>query len=194
LCNVVVTAPALLPIFRSRLQGDLLAALLLVPDAELTLTDLARRTGGSLAAVQREVERLEEAGLLVSRRIGRARLVSADRNSPATAPLAELVALTFGPVQILAEEFAEVGSLELLEVFGSWAARHHGERGRPPADVDVLAVGTPDRDAVHEAARRAEERVGLPVNVTIVSPERWSRGEDGFVRRVRAAPRTPIPR
>lgn len=59
------------------------------------------------------------------------------------------VALTFGPVQILAEEFAEVGGLELLEVFGSWAARHHGERWRPPADV--LAVGTPDRDAVHEA-------------------------------------------
>lgn len=191
---MVATAPPLLPLFRSRLQGDLLAALLLVPGAEHTLTELARRTGGSLAAVQREVDRLEEAGLLASRRVGRARLVSADRGSPAVAPLTELVALSFGPVQILAEEFADLDGLELLEVFGSWAARHHGERGRPPADVDVLAVGAPDRDAVHDAALRAEDRIGLPVNVTVLSPQRWAEGDDGFVQRVRDAPRIAVPR
>lgn len=191
---MVATAPPLLPLFRSRLQGDLLAALLLVPDAEHTLTELARRTGASLAAVQREVERLEGAGLLRSRRVGPARLVSAERGSPAVAPLTELVALSFGPVQILAEEFDEVAAVEVLDVFGSWAARHQGERGRPPSDVDVLAVGTPDRDTVHEAARRAEDRIGLPVNVTVVSPARWAAAEDGFVRRVRSAPRVPVPR
>lgn len=36
-------APALLPIFRSRLQADILAALLLNPDAEYSLTELAER-------------------------------------------------------------------------------------------------------------------------------------------------------
>lgn len=191
---MVVNAPTLLPIFRSRLQGNLLAALLLVPDAEYTLTDLARRADASLAAVQREVDRLENAGLLTSRRIGRARLVSADRTTPATAPLTELVALTFGPVEILAEEFSELSGVELLEIFGSWAARYRGERGRPPADVDVLAVGAPDRDAAHEAARRAEERIGLPVNITIVTPQRWAAAEDGFVRGVRMAARIAVPR
>ncbi|MGH3569753.1 MAG: hypothetical protein ACRDRH_27825 [Pseudonocardia sp.] len=79
-------------------------------------------------------------------------------------------------------------------IFGSWTARYRGERGRPPADVDVLAVGSPDRDAVHEAARRAEERVGIPVIVTVVSAQRWVMGDDGFVRRVRAAPRVAVPR
>ena len=111
-----------MPIFRSRLQGDLLAALLVVPGTELTLTALAGRTGGSLAAVQREVERLEEAGLLRSRRVGNARLVAADPASPAAVPLAELVTLSFGPVQVLAEEFDGIAGVELLEVFGSWAA------------------------------------------------------------------------
>jgi len=56
-------------------QGDLLAVLLVVPGTELTLTALATRTGGSLAAVQREATRLEDAGILRSRRIGNARLV-----------------------------------------------------------------------------------------------------------------------
>lgn len=191
---MVVAAPPLLPLFRSRLQGDLLAALLLVPDAEHTLTDLARRTGASLAAVQREVERLEGAGLLRSRRVGPARLVRADPGSPAVAPLTDLVALSFGPVQILAEEFDGVAGIDELDVFGSWAARYQGERGRPPSDVDVLAVGAPDRDAAYDAARRAEERIGLPVNVTVVSPARWAAGEDGFVRKVRSGARVPVPR
>jgi len=191
---VVAPAPPLLPVFRSRLQGDLLAALLVVPGTELTLTAIAERTGGSLAAVQREVSRLEEAGLLRSRRIGNARLVSADPASPATAPLTELVTLSFGPVQVLAEEFAEVADVDAVEVFGSWAARHRGERGGPPADVDVLVVGTPDRDVVHDAAARAEARIGLPVNATVVAPGRWETGSDGFVTRVRASPRVPVPR
>jgi hypothetical protein len=184
----------LLPVFRSRLQGDLLAVLLVVPGTELTLTALAARTGGSLAAVQREASRLEEAGILRSRRVGNARLVSADPASPATAPLTELVTLSFGPVQVLAEEFADLDDVDLLEVFGSWAARYRGERGAPPADVDVLVVGTPDRDAVHDAATRAEERIGLPVNATVVAPRRWETGGDGFVTRVRGSARVPVPR
>ncbi|WP_214368281.1 winged helix-turn-helix domain-containing protein [Pseudonocardia sp. H11422] len=191
---MVAPAPPLLPIFRSRLQGDLLAALLLVPDGEFTLSTLARRTGASLSAVQREVDRLEKAGIVVSRRIGNARLVSGERGSPAAAPLAELVALSFGPVQVLAEEFADLDGIDVLEIFGSWAARHAGERGRAPADVDVLVVGSPDRDAVHDAVARAEGRIGLPVNATVVSPARWEAGDDGFVQRVRTAPRVGIPR
>ncbi|ODU02332.1 MAG: ArsR family transcriptional regulator [Pseudonocardia sp. SCN 72-86] len=191
---MVAPAPLLLPVFRSRLQGDLLAVLLVVPGTELTLTALAGRTGGSLAAVQREASRLEEAGILRSRRVGNARLVSADPGSPAIGPLTELVTLSFGPVQVLAEEFADVDGIDVLEVFGSWAARHQGEPGAPPADVDVLVVGAPDRDAVHDAAVRAEERIGLPVNATVVDPERWGSGTDGFVTRVRESARVAVPR
>lgn len=191
---MVVPAPPLLPIFRSRLQGDLLAALLVVPGTELTLTALAERTGGSLAAVQREVDRLEGAGLLRSHRVGNARLVSADPASPAAGPLAELVTMSFGPVQVLAEEFADLPGIDELAVFGSWAARHAGERGAPPADVDVLVVGEPDRDEVHDAAARAERRLGTPVNATVVSAQRWAEGTDGFVRRVREAPLVTVRR
>lgn len=191
---MVVPAPALLPIFRSRLQGDLLAALLLAPQVEMTLTELAHRTGGSLAAVQREVDRLEGAGLLRSRRVGTARLVASDPSSAATQPLTELVALTFGPVQIVGEEFAAIRDVEILEIFGSWAARYRGEAGLPPADVDVLVIGVPDRDEVHEAAARAEARTGLPVNATVVRPERWEAGDDAFVQHVRASPRIVVPR
>ncbi len=64
-------APALLPIFRSRLQADILAALLLRPDRELSLTDLATRLHAPLSTVHVEVQRLAYAGLLMRREAGR---------------------------------------------------------------------------------------------------------------------------
>src|SRR5947208_2770446 len=98
--DVRTAAPPLLPIFRSQLQGELLAAVLLSPDEEQSLTHLAERLGASLATVQREAHRLEQAGILRSRRVGNTRLVSAETTSPVFAPLAELVLRSFGPVEV----------------------------------------------------------------------------------------------
>lgn len=50
------SAPALLPIFRSRLQADILA-LLLNPDDEYSLTELAQRFHAPLSTVHGEVKR-----------------------------------------------------------------------------------------------------------------------------------------
>ncbi len=44
-------APALLPVFRSRLQADILAAALLNADREYSLPDLARRFNAPLTTV-----------------------------------------------------------------------------------------------------------------------------------------------
>src|SRR5271156_5962932 len=60
-------APALLPVFRSRLQADILAALLLKPGEEHSLTELADRFGAPLSTVHGEVKRLTDAGLLQRR-------------------------------------------------------------------------------------------------------------------------------
>ena len=57
-------APALLPVFRSQLQADILAALLLNPGQEYSLTELAQRFGAPLSTVHGEVKRLTGAGLL----------------------------------------------------------------------------------------------------------------------------------
>src|SRR6266511_3264407 len=53
-------APPLLPILRSRHQGELLAVLLLHPDREYTLSELSRRLNVPLSTVQGEANRLIE--------------------------------------------------------------------------------------------------------------------------------------
>lgn len=121
--------PPLLPLLRSRLQAELLSLVLLTPEREWSLTELAERTEGSVSSAQREMARAEEAGVVSSRRLGNTRLVKASP-SPLTGPLTELLLRSFGPRQVVAEELADLGGIEAVYLFGSWAARYVGERGR----------------------------------------------------------------
>jgi predicted nucleotidyltransferase len=173
-------------------QAEMLTLVLLNPGREWTMTDLASRVGSAVSSVQREVVRAEQAGVMSSRRVGKTRLVTAAR-SPLTGPLTELLLRSFGPRQVLAEELADVPGVEKAYLFGSWAARYAGQEGRPPADIDVLIIGTPDRDALDDAAQRADTRLDREVNVTIRSADWWRSGGDGFHSEITKRPLVEIP-
>lgn len=182
-------APSLLPILRSRQQGEILALLLGDPDAELSLTDVARLTGAPHPSVFREVERAERAGLVTSRKVGNTRLVRADVASPYYAGLADVLTRAFGVPAVLAGELAAVQGIAAAWVFGSWAARHAGQAGvRPVGDIDVLVLGDPDRDALYEAASRAERRLGRPVQVTVRGASWLESGTGSFHDTVTSRP------
>jgi DNA-binding transcriptional ArsR family regulator len=185
-------APALLPIFRSRLQADILAALLLDPDSEHSLTDLARRFNAPLSTVHGEVGRLTEAGLLRRRNVGRSALVRANTQNRLIEPLTDLMFLSWGPVQVVADEFAELPHTERVIIFGSWAARYLGRAGQPPHDLDVLVVGQPSRESVYDAADRAQQRLGMPVNPVIRSEETWHKAGDPLVQQIQSSPFVPV--
>ena len=72
----------MLPILRSQQQGEILALLLGDPDLELSLTEIAERTGTPYPSVHREIERAEQAGLATTRKVGNTRLVQADTAGP----------------------------------------------------------------------------------------------------------------
>lgn len=191
-------APVLAPTFRSRTQGDLLALVLLHPDQEWTVTELARALGVALTTAQSEVARLAGGGVLATRKVGRARVVRANANSPAVAPLTQLTLVTFGPQAVVGDEFTKLGA-ERVVVFGSWAARYHGEPGPFPADIDVLVVGDGiDRADVYAAAERAEARLGLAVNPILRPSAAWAEPEgDPLLAEIQARPyvdvtRTPL--
>ncbi len=178
--------PLVAPVFRSDAQARILAALLLQPE-ELSLTDLAAAAEVAYPTAHREVGRLLEAGILKERRVGRTRLLSANSHSPLTAPLRQLVAVTAGPVAFLREELAQVAGIESAFLFGSFAARVEGQEGESPGDVDVMVVGTPAVEDVYAVADRVQERVGRPVNVTILSQEEI-KGDSGFLLQVESQP------
>ena len=183
--------PPLLPVFRSQHQAELLMWLLLRPDLEFGVSDLATRLGVPLSTLHREVVRLDEAGLITSRTQGRNRLVRANSAHPAVPALTQLLEVTFGPRVVIAEEFAGLGA-ELVVIFGSWAVRYAGHTGPPPHDVDVLVVGLVDRADVYDAADRAQERLGLEVNPVIRSVRNWQDSDDALVSQIKASAFTVV--
>ena len=185
-------APPLMPIFRSRVQGEVLAETLLHPDDEMTVSELARRIAAPVSTVHDEVQRLVAAGILVARPVGQARVVRANTAARAVTPLTDLVAVTFGAATVVREEFGSLPKTERVMVFGSWAARLLGEEGPPPNDVDVLVVGTPPRTDVYAAADRAEDRLRMHVNPVIRSPQRFAARDEPLVQQILHAPHVTV--
>lgn len=185
-------APALLPIFRSRLQADILAALLLNPEGEYSLTDLARRFDAPLSTVHGEVRRLADAGLLRRRSVGRTVIVQANSANRLVEPLTDLLLRSWGPAQVIAEEFDGLPGAETVLIFGSWAARYLERPGPPPNDLDVLVIGDPTRAEVYDAADRAQQRLALPVNPVIRRTEVWRNAADPLVQQIQAGPNVAI--
>ncbi len=182
-------APALLPIFRSRAQADLLAWLYLHPGQRFTLTDLAQRVDTSVPTVHREAKRLVEARLVTEDVQGRNRLLGANLSHPAASPLGRLLEVTFGPRHVVAEEFSGIPGAERVLIFGSWAARYAGESGHAPNDIDVMVIGDDvDRGDLYDASDRAQQRLGLPVNPVMRTPSQWEDAGDRLSRQVREQP------
>ncbi len=179
----------MLPIFRSRQQAELLADILDDPEREQSLADLTERMGIPAASVHREIERAERAGIIGSRRVGRTRLVRANTASPYFAALRQLLVAAFGVPQRLRAAMAGIGGIEEVYIFGSWAARWHGEPGtRPVGDIDVLVLGRPDREQLYAAAHEVGLDVGREIQVQIRAPGWLSSGTGSFHDTVTARP------
>ena len=182
----------LLPLFRSQTQALVLTRLLLGPGEE-SITDLSIAVNAYKNAVKHEVDRLEAAGLVSSRSVGRSRLVSVSAPEPVRSILLDLVLHTFGPIRVVGEELSTVDRIDAVFIYGSWAARYARESGAPPDDIDVLVVGDPDPDDLFEAAGRATTRLGKEVNVHVVSEAAWSHPKGEFLTSIKARPLASVP-
>lgn len=191
--HLVQGRSSLLPLLRTPLLGELMAWVFLHPEATYSVTDLARRLAASQSTVSREADRLVEAGLVSELRRGNMRLLAADLTNPLTRPLTELLALTYGPVAVLADLLPSLNGVDEAYIYGSWAARHAGEAGPPPRDVDVLVIGDADEDDLAEVALVAERRLGREVNIHRVPASVWqTANDDPFLTSVRSRPLFPI--
>ncbi|MER6969939.1 helix-turn-helix domain-containing protein [Nocardioides sp. NPDC000445] len=182
----------LLPLLRSRLQGELLAWVLLHPDNPSSLSEIAEAVGTTVPTVKREVDRLQEAGLVTSSVRGRNRVVTPTMDHPLYRPLAEVMALTFGPVGLLREALTPVDGIDEAFIHGSWAARYRQRPGAVPDDIDMIVIGTPDRDELYAAIEAVERTLRREVNYRVVSPQVWDADDGSFKTTVSSRPQVHL--
>lgn len=174
----------------TRSQQRVLAVLFGNPGRSFYASEVIARAGAGTGAVQRELARLETAGLVTVTRVGRQKHYQADPGSPVFEELRGLVLKTAGLADVLRDALAPLASaVRAAFVFGSVARREDGAH----SDVDLLVVsdtlGTPD---LYAALVGAEARLGRQVTPTVYTPgELARRVADGnaFVTRVLDAPK-----
>ncbi len=153
-------AAALFGLTRRRVLGWLLTH----PDEDFYLREIARRSGASLGAVQREVAALTRAGILRRSLRGRQVFYQADRGSPVFPELQSLLVKTAGIRDVLREALAPLAPRIVVAVLFGSAVR--GELNRA-SDLDLLIVGDVPFADVAASLIAAQQRLGRDVNPTV---------------------------
>ncbi|MDR3068687.1 MAG: hypothetical protein LBU50_04205, partial [Cellulomonas sp.] len=117
----------------------------------------------------------------------------AETDSLVYRPLADLLAVTYGPLPVLTAALAPVAGIEQAFIYGSWAARYSGQPGPPPGDVDVLVIGSADADELDDRAQQTRQTLRRDVSIRQLRPSTWEAGDDPFVATVRSRPLVELP-
>lgn len=179
---------SLMPIFRSTVQGRILAILVVRKDLEFAVSDLASRVETSLPTALREIRRLEAVGFVVVRSSGNMQLVRANQDHKLFTAMSEIILYSFGPIEILKDLVSELGGVRNAWIYGSWAHRYLGGDGADPGDIDLLLIGDFDRSRAFDLAIKATQLIGKEVAVNNLSEVDWNNQESGFVKTVRSRP------
>jgi len=159
-------------IFASPSLVAVLSLLLAHPDADFYQREMAGLTGQRLSQVQRELARLQAAGLVSGVRRGNRVYYRAAVEHPAFADLQAVFVKTVGVVEVVKENLDQWReTIAVAFVFGSLA----GGRELAGSDIDVCIVGDIDVQGVIAGLAAAEQRTGREINVVAYPAEELRR-------------------
>src|SRR5579871_4492789 len=121
----------------TRTQQRVLGRLFGYPDRSFYASELIRDAGTGSGAAQRELARLEESGLVVTRRIGHQKHYQASEASPLFSDLRNIILKTVGLVEPLRDALKPIASdIRMAFVYGSVAKA----TDRAASDIDLMVV------------------------------------------------------
>ena len=188
-----MSAPAILPLFRSERQLRIVATLFTGTDRPLTIAELANIADVTPVTASREVSRLAEHGLVVTETQGRNVLVSANWALPWAHELQSILIQTVGVLGSLSSALSNLKQIEAVYIYGSWASRYLGERGPAPRDIDVLVIGNVALRTVRNACKPVEDELRIELNPVVVTADRWNAQKpEPFITQLREHPLVEI--
>lgn len=159
-------------------------------DRSFYANEIISLVGSGTGAVQRELMRLEGAGLVTARRVGNQKHYQANRTSPVFTELQSLVNKTIGVAEVLRSHLASLFPfIDAAFIYGSIAegTDHAG------SDIDLMVIGSITSTAqVLEALAPAQVELCRTINPTLYSPEEFLqrvRESRSFILRVLAKPK-----
>ena len=169
----------------SKTQRRMLGLLFGQPDRRFYANELIELTGSGSGAVQRELQRLTDSGLVTATKEGSRRYFQANAAAPLFGELRSIVLKTVGAAEPLRAALAPLASqVPLALVYGSVA------KGRETAssDLDLLVVSESlTLEELYAALALAERELSRKISVTLYTSAEYQRRrteKNSFLTRV----------
>jgi predicted nucleotidyltransferase len=176
-------------LFPLQYRGKALALLLLQPQRRLHVREIARLTGTVAGTMNKELDRLQRAGLLERHSVGNQLQYCANLAHPVFPELSALLRKTIGLADLLALALTPIANqISVAFVFGSVAQA----RDTALSDVDVMVIGDVDFGEVVNLLYEAQTTLQREINPKVFSMADWQAklaAKSSFVLDVLAKPK-----
>jgi predicted nucleotidyltransferase len=174
----------------SNIQQRVLAYLFGQPERSFFATELIKLAGGGSGAVQRELARLEDSGLVIVSRVGTQKHYQANPQSPIFSELCGIAQKTVGLAEPLRNALKPLAKrIVAAFVYGSVARK----QDTAASDIDLMVIsGKLTYADLFTALEEVSARLGRQVHVTVYSPQELAKRvkqDNSFVTRVLAQPK-----
>jgi len=131
------------------------------------LRGLADEFGESTNAVRVELNRLEKAGLLQTENDGRMKLYRANSAHTLYPELNSVVKKLLGIDKVIDDVIAQLGTVESAFITGDYA------QGKDTGIIDLVLVGTIERDFLHKLVEKAEKVIKRKIRLLVLTPDEF---------------------
>jgi len=178
-------------IFGSRIRAKLLGWFFTHEEERFFVRQIAAILGEDPTNLSREMAKLEDLGILKSKREGNLKQFSVNRQCSFFREMKGLVLKTVGVAGRLKEALEGVRGIELAFIYGSYA------RGKETgtSDVDLMIVGGVDMDRLDRILRDLEKDLGREINYVLYSRTEFKakrKKKEGFVMGVLSNEKTVL--
>ncbi len=149
----------------SKTRLRLLLKFFLNPNTSTYLRGLAEEFGESTNSIRLELNRLEQANMLVGESVGNKKLFKVNQQHPLFAELVQIVRKYVGLDVLIESIVRNLGQLKVLYLTGDWA------KGKEAPIIDLVMVGDIDRAYLTQLISKAEELVERKIRYVVYSEQ-----------------------
>lgn len=174
----------------SNVQQRVLGLIFGHPERSFYTSEIVRSVNSGRGAVERELARLEQTGLVSTEHIGNQKHYRANRNSPIFEELHGIVLKTVGLIEPVRQALMpDSGKIKAAFVYGSVAKGTDTAR----SDVDLMVISDELTYAeLFSTLQKAESVLQRPVNPNLLSSDEWNcklSTKDSFIAKINAQPK-----
>jgi predicted transcriptional regulator with HTH domain len=173
-------------LFSSSVRAEVLALLLNSPDERLYVREIAKLLRKNPSGVKRELDKLEDMGIVVSEKVANLKYFQADKNSSLFSELKDLIAKSLGLPGAL-RNLLRANGVKSAFIYGQYA------EGEDPQIVDIIVIGqaTP---TLLIGLQDMEKKFGKKINCNIMDEAEYraKKKNDSGLKRVLAEKRITL--